>query len=70
MTHYQALLYTKQKEPICISTMPKISLIGAPTSVKQGVSKVAPTAGHTVGIYSVYWGTLVPDDDFGKMTIH
>ena len=48
MTRYQALLYTKQKVPICISTMPKISLIGAPASVKQEVSKVAPTAGHTV----------------------
>ena len=48
MTHYQALLYTKQKVPICISTMQKISLIGAPASVKQEVSKVAPTAGHTV----------------------
>ena len=22
------------------------------------------------GIYRLYWGTLVPDDDFGKMTIY
>ena len=25
---------------------------------------------HIIGIYRLYWGTLVPDDDFGKMTIY
>ena len=25
---------------------------------------------HILGIYRLYWGTLVPDDDCGKMTIY
>ena len=25
---------------------------------------------HILGTYRLYWGTLVPDDDFGKMTIY
>ena len=56
MTHYQALPYTKQKVPICTFTMSKISLIGAPTSEKQCVSKVAPTAGHTVSLWDEAFG--------------
>ena len=26
--------------------------------------------GHILGIYRLYRGTLVPDDDFGNMTIY
>ena len=25
---------------------------------------------HILGFYRLYWGTLVSDDDFGKMTIY
>ena len=25
---------------------------------------------HILGIYRLYWGTLVPEDDFWKMTIY